>query len=178
MRVAAEVARPVGAAARPVLRVVTGGLEMLPQTAGRATPIARGRLFILLVGVLAAGLIYINVGKLEYGDGYAKYSARSLDLQRQNTALRSRIANLNSAERIKLYAERQGMKVPVPEQFTYLKSRRGDALRASRGLAVPLAHAVPGEISPTAATGATATVGAVTTAPEAAPTATDTGAGL
>jgi hypothetical protein len=170
VRVAAEVARPVGAVTRPVLRVVSGGLEMLPQAASRATPIARGRLFILLVGVLAAGLIYINVGKLEYGDGYAKYAARSLDLQRENTALRSKIADLNSAQRIKRYAERQGMKVPAPEQFTYLKAKRGDALRASRGYAAPLTSATPGASSPSAATGSTGIVGADVSA--------ETGSGL
>lgn len=153
-RVVAEVARPVGAVTRPVLRVVSGGLEALPNAAGRATPVARGRLLILLAGVLAAGLIYINVGKLESGDGYGKYSARSAELQRENTVLRSRIANLNTAERIKRYAQRQGMTVPKPEQYKYLRSKRGDALKASRGLSVPLSSARPGDSAPTVETGA------------------------
>jgi hypothetical protein len=153
-RVVAEVARPVGAVTRPMLRVVSGGLEALPQAASRATPVARGRLLILLAGVLAAGLIYINVGKLEYGDGYGKYSARSQQLQRENTVLRSRIANLNTAERIKQYAMHQGMTVPAPEQFEYLHSKRGDALKASRNLTAPLSHASPGDSAPTVETGA------------------------
>lgn len=161
-RVVAEVARPVGAVTRPVLRVVSGGLEALPNAAGRATPVARGRLLILLAGVLAAGLIYINVGKLEYGDGYGKYSARSAELQRENTVLRSRIANLNTAERIKRYAQRQGMTVPKPEQYEYLRSKRGDAVKASRGLSVPLSQARPGDSAPTVETGAS---GAVSSTP-------------
>lgn len=161
-RVVAEVARPVGAVTRPVLRVVSGGLEALPNAAGRATPVARGRLLILLAGVLAAGLIYINVGKLEYGDGYGKYSARSAELQRENTVLRSRIANLNTAERIKQYAQRQGMTVPKPEQYKYLRSKRGDAVKASRGLSLPLSSARPGDSAPTVETGAS---GAVTSTP-------------
>lgn len=161
-RVVAEVARPVGAVTRPVLRVVSGGLEALPNAAGRATPVARGRLLILLAGVLAAGLIYINVGKLEYGDGYGKFSARSAELQRENTVLRSRIANLNTAERIKQYAQRQGMTVPKPEQYKYLRSKRGDAVKASRGLSVPLTSARPGDSAPTVETGAS---GAVTSTP-------------
>lgn len=161
-RVVAEVARPVGAVTRPVLRVVSGGLEALPNAAGRATPVARGRLLILLAGVLAAGLIYINVGKLEYGDGYGKYSARSAELQRENTVLRSRIANLNTAERIKQYAQRQGMVVPKPEQYKYLRSKRGDAAKATRGLSAPLSSARPGDSAPTVETGAS---GAVTSTP-------------
>ena len=161
-RVVAEVARPVGAVTRPVLRVVSGGLEALPNAAGRATPVARGRLLILLAGVLAAGLIYINVGKLEYGDGYGKFSARSAELQRENTVLRSRIANLNTAERIKQYAQRQGMTVPKPEQYKYLRSKRGDAVKASRGLVAPLSSARPGDSAPTVETGAS---GIVTSTP-------------
>lgn len=157
-RVVAEVARPVGAVTRPVLRVVSGGLEALPQAAGRATPVARGRLLIVVAGLLAAGLIYINVGRLEYGDGYSKYSARAQDLQRENTVLRSRIAKLNTAERIKRYAQRQGMTVPKPEQYRYLRSRRGDAVKASRGLSAPLSQARPGDSAPTVETGASDSV--------------------
>jgi hypothetical protein len=145
-----------------MLRVVSGGIEALPQAASRATPVARGRLLILFAGVLAAGLIYINVGKLEYGDGYGKYSARSQQLQRENTVLRSRIANLNAAERIQEYAKRQGMTVPKPEQYKYLHSKRGDALKASRGLTAPLIHATPGDSAPSVETGAS---GVVTSTP-------------
>jgi hypothetical protein len=161
VRVVQEAARPVGAVTRPVLRVVSGGLEALPRAAGRATPVARGRLLILLAGVLAAGLIYINVGKLEYGDGYAKYADRAVELQRENTQLRSRIANLSSAERIQRYAAGHGMMVPAPEQYTYLRPHRGDALKGSRGYSAPLVHAAP-------STGVTASTGVP--APDAAAT--------
>lgn len=165
-RVLEEVVRPVGAVTRPVLRAVSGGLEAIPGAAGRATPVARSRLLILIVGLLAAGLIYINVGRLEYGDGYAKYAERSLELQRENTVLRSRIANLGAAQRIKLYAERQGMVMPAPEQFEYLRHRRNDAERAARGYSAPLTSAVPNPPGASAQTGAA-------TGPSAA-----TGAGL
>lgn len=152
-RVVQEVARPVGAVTRPVLRVVSGGLEAIPNAAGRATPATRSRLLILLAGALAAGLIYINVGKLEAGDGYAKYAERSVELQRENTQLRSRIANLRAAERIKLYAEKQGLVMPAPEQFEYLKRRRGDAERAARNYVAPVTAAKPTAPGATAATG-------------------------
>ena len=85
--------------------------------------------------------------------------------------LRSRIASLNAAERIQAYAERQGMVFPAPEQFEYLRSRRGDALKASRGMTAPLTRATPGSTVPTAETGA------VNVAPAPAPTVA-TGAGL
>lgn len=157
LRVAQVAVRPARAVTRPALRVVSGGLATLPQAAGRATPIARGRALILLAGLMAAGLIYINVGKLEAGDGYSGYAARALELQRQNTILRSRIADLNSAARIQHYAEQRGMIVPGPDQYTYLKARRGDALKAARGYTAPIAPTTPsaGSTSTTGATSAT-----------------------
>jgi hypothetical protein len=161
VRVVQEVARPVGAITRPVLRLVGGGIEAIPQAAGRATPATRGRLLIMLVGALAAGLIYINVGRLEAGDGFAKYQERSLELQRENTALRSRITNLRAADRIKSYARMQGLVMPAPQQFSYLKSRRGDALKAAENYSAPVSSARP--LPP----GASAAVGAGPTAPVA-----------
>lgn len=164
VRIAHEVARPARAVTRPVLRVVTGGLEAIPSAAGRATPATRGRLLILLAGALAAGLIYINVGKLEAGDSYAQYSARSLELQRQNTVLRSRIANLGAAERIRHYAAGQGLVMPAPEQFDYLRHRRGDAERAANNLTAPVSSARPITPGATAATGASAATGTAVSA--------------
>lgn len=167
LRVAQVAVRPARAVTRPALRLVGGGLATIPQAAGRATPIARGRMLILLAGLMAAGLIYINVGKLEAGDGYSGYAARALELQRENTILRSRIADLNSAARIQRYAQQRGMIVPGPDQYTYLHTRRGDALKAARGYTAPIAPTTPSAGS-TAATGAGMTNG---------PTAA-TGAGL
>lgn len=146
VRVAQEVARPVSVVTRPVLRVVSGGLEAIPHAASRTTPATRGRLLILLAGALAAGLIWVNVAKLEAGDGYASYTQRSLQLQRENTQLQSQIANLGSAERIKRYALRQGMVMPAPDQFSYLKTRSGDAQRAARS------YKAPTPVTPPAAT--------------------------
>ena len=114
-----------------------------------------------------AGLWEFPGGKLEAGDGYSGYAARALELQRQNTILRSRIADLNSAARIQRYAQQRGMIVPGPDQYTYLHTRRGDALKAARGYTAPIAPTTPSAGS-TAATGAGMTNG---------PTAA-TGAGL
>jgi hypothetical protein len=154
VRVATEVARP---AARPVLRVITGGIDKLP-TSANVQPYARGRIMIMIAAILGAGLIYINVGKLQAGDGYSKYSARSQVLQRENTALRAKVAFLSSPERIQKFAQEFGMVPPVPEQFKYLHTKRGDALKAMKNYTAPAAVGA----SPTAA-GSTAATGAVDT---------------
>jgi hypothetical protein len=119
-----------------MLRVVAGGLDRIPS-ASSAQPFMRGRMLILIAGILAAGLIYINVGKLEGGDAYGRYAARSLELQRENTTLRARVAHLSSAERIKQFAKRFGMISPAPEQYKYLHPKRGDALRSVRNYTAP-----------------------------------------
>lgn len=171
-RVVQEVAKPVGAAARPMLRVVTGGLEKIPAATSSASPLMRGRALIAIAGLLAAGLIYINVGKLEYGDGYGRYTQRSTELQRENTILRAAIARRSTPERIQRYAQKMGMISPVPEQFEFLKQRRGDAIKAAKGYTAPTPVA-PTPTAPPAATAPSPTVapGATTTpAPTAAPT--------
>jgi hypothetical protein len=131
-----DVARPAAAAAAPMLRVVAGGLDRVP-TASVARPAARGRILIVVAGLLAAGLIYINVGKLEAGDGYGRYAQRALELQRDNTILRGNVARLSSSERIVRRARTLGMVMPQPEQFKYLHTRRGDALKAVRTYTAP-----------------------------------------
>lgn len=135
-RAVVDVARPAAAAAKPMLRVVTGGLEKLPAGPG-AQAAARGRILIVIAGLLAAGLIYINVGKLEAGDGYARYAQRSLELQRENTIIQSKVAALESSERIGRRAKKLGMVMPQPEQFKYLRSRANDPLRAIRNYTTP-----------------------------------------
>ena len=147
VRVASEVARPAAAAAaRPMLQVITGGLEKLPS-GGSVKPFAKGRAMIMIAAVLGAGLIYINVGKLEAGDGYGKYAARSAELQRQNIALKARVSYLQSPERIQTYAKRFGMVSPLPEQFEYLRTKRGDAIKGTKNYSAPTVTGA----SPTAA---------------------------
>lgn len=165
-RAVAVAAKPVGAAARPMLRVVNGGLDRLPTAKESTSPFARGRILIMIVGVLAAGLIYINVGKLEYGDGYGKYAQRSLELQRENTALRAQIARRSTPERIQRYAQKMGMISPVPEQFEYLDPRRGDALKAAKGYKAPSPVApAPSSQTPNGAAPSPTTSTPVTPAP-------------
>lgn len=137
LRAAAEVAPRAAAAARPMLEVLSGGLDRLPS--GTAAAAGRGRVLILIAGLLAAGLIYINVGKLQAGDGYARYAERALQLQRENTIKRAQIAHLASSERIVALAKKQGLTMPHPEQFTYVRGRSGDPLKAIRTYTTPVA---------------------------------------
>jgi hypothetical protein len=178
VRVASEVARPAAAAARPMLRVITGGLDRLPS-GGAVKPFAKGRIMIMIAAVLGAGLIYINVGKLEAGDGYGKFAARSAELQRQNIALRARVSYLQSPERIKTYATRFGMVSPLPEQFKYVHAKPGDALKAMKHYSAPTSTgasptaASDQQASTTVPTNETPVSGTETTTPVQSPAATN-----
>jgi cell division protein FtsL len=119
-----------------MLRVVSGGLDRLP--AGEAAgPIARGRVLILIAAVLAAGLVYVNVGALEAGDSFGRSSLRATELQRENTQLRAKIAQLGSTDRIQKRAAKLGLQMPVPEQFAFVRADDGDPLRATRTYTAP-----------------------------------------
>ncbi|MFY9488141.1 MAG: hypothetical protein WAP35_05540, partial [Solirubrobacterales bacterium] len=175
-RAVTDVARPAAAAARPVLRVVAGGLDKIP-TSTVAGPTARGRLLILIASILAAGLIYINVGKLEAGDGYGRYAARSTELARDNTILRAKVAQLGSSERIERYARKLGLVMPQPEQFKFVRGKRGDPLKAIRTYtapttATPLVNtpSTPQSTSPASGTGTADPVQGGATTPPAAVT--------
>ncbi len=154
-----------------MLRVVSGGLERLPA-GDVAGPVARGRTLILIAALLAAGLVYINVGALEAGDGFGRYSLRATELQRHNTQLRARIAQLGSTERIQKQAGVLGLQMPAPEQFTFVRADGGDPLRALRTYTTPL----PKVSAPVTAPPVAAPVAAPPTGPPAAAGAPAVGA--
>lgn len=131
-----------------MLRVVSGGLDRIPG-GEMSGPVARGRTLIVVAALLAAGLVYINVGSLEAGDGFGRDSQRATELQRQNTQLRARIAQLGSTDRIQKRAQALGLQMPAPEQFTFVRADDGDPLRALRTYGVPLPKAaVPNAAMP------------------------------
>ncbi|MBJ7348018.1 MAG: hypothetical protein JHC87_05555 [Thermoleophilaceae bacterium] len=137
----ARTGKQVVRAARPMLRVVAGGLDRLPAE-NVAGGIARGRSLILVAALLCVGLVYVSVGSLEAGDGFGRYSKRAIELQRQNTQLRARLAQLDSPERIQRLAVRNGMMMPVPEQFSFVRGRERDALKAVKTYGAPTTEPV------------------------------------
>ncbi len=161
-----------------MLRVVSGGLDRLPA-GDVAGPVARGRVLILIAAVLAAGLVYVNVGALEAGDSLGRSSLSAAELQRENTQLRAKIAQLGSTDRIQKRAAKLGLQMPVPEQFTFVRADAGDPLRATRTYTAPQ-PAPPPALGPSAATGLAVGQAPVTTGPTAtlgAPVGEPEGAG-
>lgn len=179
--------RAVTAPARPG----TGTFERL-----RALPdhrmvdrLLRGRACIWLIGLLLGGIVAVQVSLLKLNAGISHAVETSGTLQRENAALESEIARLDSGERIRAAAVRAGMVDPAAGDTRYLRAGPGDAARAARRMQPPSPEAdavmangghAPGVTPLTTATGTAAvtpTAGATpapvaTATPAPAPTAT------
>src|SRR5438128_7641019 len=97
-----------------------------------------GRAWIVLIGVLLAGIVFFNVSLLGLNQGITRDSERAQALEQQNTQLRLQVASLASSERIQQLAEKKGMVMPAAGQVVYLRSRvRSDARRALARMVAP-----------------------------------------
>jgi cell division protein FtsB len=129
-------------AAPALARVAQGGASLLLDN------ILRGRAWVFVVGVLLAGIVFLNVSVLELNRGIAHTAAKSETLERTNSRLRDRVAKLDSAERIQRAAEARGFVLPQPGDVTYVDPRLGrDARLAVKRLAQP----APEPVVPTTA---------------------------
>jgi len=156
---------------------------MLPVSAisgiadsGFVVGMARGRAWIVVLGVLLCGIVAINVVGLSLSAAGSETSTKIDELQQQNSVLRARIANRLSSERISEAAAALGLQVPAPDAVDYLRTRRSDAERAAERLAggeiATGAPVAPVDVTTTGpATTGTAPVDPATTAPTTSTTA-------
>ena len=104
--------------ARPLARAAqSGGSVVLDR-------LLRGRAWVVLIGVLLAGIVFLNVSVLELNRGIAQTDTAAEKLERKNSVLRERVAALDSTERIQERAEARGLVLPPPGEVTYLKPNR------------------------------------------------------
>jgi hypothetical protein len=145
------------AAQRVVTRVAQGSATLLLDS------ILRGRAWVALVGALLAGIVFLNVSVLELNRGIASTSARTAKLERANSRIRGKVADLGSAERIQSMAEARGYILPLPGEVTYLRPGASDARRAAARVSQP------GAQSPEPGAAVTTTAPTTTTAPSTLP---------
>jgi len=135
----------------------------------------RGRGWIALIGALLVGVVFLNVGLLDRGNGVARDAERVEELGRENAELRSAVARLGSSERIQRVAAERGLVLPEPGDVRYLRANRKlDAKRAAARIAPPQATAEatpPPRVEPANPQAQDGTPGAVTD-PTAAPPVT------
>jgi cell division protein FtsL len=169
--------QPPPAAALP-LRLVRGpaGRAARARAAGVLDALLSGRAWIALIGVLLAGIVFLNVDLLQRGRRIAATAERSAELTRENARLRSELGELGSAERIQEAAAQQGMVLPLPGDVRYVRARPArDARLAARRTSAPTYTAAPAARSQELF--AEPADGALATAPFGAATGATTGAG-
>jgi cell division protein FtsB len=151
--------RSTAPAASPVARVLNSrGMPLVDR-------ILRGPAWVVMLGVLLAGIVFLNVSVLELNRGIASTDAKSAELERNNSALRTRVAKLDSGQRIQELAAERGYVMPQPGDVTFLRGRPSDAKLAAQRTAPPA-----DSLNPT-----TGTTG-VTTAPTSSTTTPTTAA--
>jgi cell division protein FtsL len=194
--------RMSGAAARAAAR---GGGVALPRvfdapfarslrarTSGVMGALLAGRGWIILIGVLLAGIVFFNVDLLRMNREIALTAEKSTVLKRENARLRRQAALLGSSERIQDAAAELGMVLPGAGDVRYLKAHpEFDARKAARSIteptdmaalpapvvtaAPPATTATPPATTDPAGTDPTAAVqGTTTTDPAASPPTTTT----
>lgn len=110
----------------------TGAREQLRARAGQVLDrLLRGRAWVMLVGGLLAGIVFLNVTVLELNRGIAQSAQRAATLEQQNSVLRSRLAGVESAESIQRAAEALGYVLPQPGDITYLHPNPSRDARAA-----------------------------------------------
>ncbi|HEV3379260.1 MAG TPA: hypothetical protein VG126_18450, partial [Thermoleophilaceae bacterium] len=138
----------------------------LPRGARILDALLTGRLWIGLVGVLLAGIVFFNVDLLQMNREITQMADRATQLKRQNDRLRHDYARLASSERIQEAAAALGLVYPAAGEVRYLESDpKIDAHKASKRIIPPADSATPAPTQPTeiTPTDPAATIPATTT---------------
>jgi cell division protein FtsL len=115
----------------PVARVLNSrGMPLLDRT-------LRGPAWVVMLGALLAGIVFLNVSVLELNRGIARTDTKSAQLERVNSALRARVAKLDSGERIQELAAARGFVMPQPGDVTYVRERASNPALAAERIAPP-----------------------------------------
>jgi cell division protein FtsL len=150
-------ARRVSGHARPVAHPAA-----LPRGARVLDALLTGRIWIGLIGVLLAGIVFFNVDLLQMNREITQMAEKATQIKRENDRLRHDYARLASSERIQEAAAALGLVYPAAGEVRYLESKpKLDAHNASKRIIAPSEAVTPEPIAPTTTT---------TTAPQATTT--------
>jgi cell division protein FtsL len=125
-----------------------------------------GRLWIGLIGVLLAGIVFFNVDLLQMNREITQMADKATQIKRHNDRLRHDYARLASSERIQEAAAALGLVYPAAGEVRYLEAKpKRDAHNASKRITAPTGTAAPAPIAPTQPAPATTTPPTTTTLP-------------
>jgi cell division protein FtsL len=133
---------------KPATRVAA-----LPRGARVLDALLTGRLWIGLIGVLLAGIVFFNVDLLQMNREITQMADKATAIKRENDRLRHDYARLASSERIQEAAAALGLVYPAAGEVRYLESKpKRDVHNASKRIVAPSETATPAPIAPTATT--------------------------
>lgn len=124
-------ARPQGKGAKAAARIAA-----IPRSPF-VDRLLTGRIWIVLLAALLAGIVFANVALLEMNAGIARTTEKVAALKRENSRLRLEAAELGSSERIQRAAADLGLVLPAPGDVRYLQARPGDAALALKRMSEP-----------------------------------------
>jgi cell division protein FtsL len=137
-------ARRVSGNARPAARPAA-----LPRGARVLDALLTGRIWIGLIGVLLAGIVFFNVDLLQMNREITQMADKAAQIKRENDRLRHDYARLASSERIQEAAAALGLVYPAAGEVRYLKSKpKLDAHNASQRIIAPSEEATPAPAAP------------------------------
>ena len=129
----------------------------LPRGARVLDALLTGRIWIGLIGVLLAGIVFFNVDLLQMNREITQMADEATQIKRENDRLRHDYARLASSERIQEAALELGLVYPAAGEVRYLASKpKLDAHNASKRIIAPSEAATP-EPTPTSTTPPTTT---------------------
>jgi hypothetical protein len=145
-RAAAPSRKPAARATAP--RRTPAGGHLIPLAVGRTAVAVRGlpdsglmvrltrrRAWIVVLGLLLAGIVALNVATLSFSATAGKIEADIETLAQENSVLRSRLAKRLSNDRVEAAASAGGMVAPGPTEITYREAGREAISAAAQRLA-------------------------------------------
>jgi cell division protein FtsB len=130
--------------------------------------VLRGPAWVVMLGALLAGIVFLNVSVLELNRGIARTDAKSAELERTNSGLRARVAKLDNGERIQQLAAARGFVMPQPGDVTYVNGRSSNERLAAQRITPPAPATPTSSTTPTT----TSTTPTSTTPTSTTPTST------
>jgi cell division protein FtsL len=122
----------------------------LPRGARILDALLTGRIWIGLIGVLLAGIVFFNVDLLQMNREITQMADKATQIKRENDRLRHDYARLASSERIQEAAAALGLVYPAAGEVRYLESKpKLDAHNASERIIAPSEAATPEPITTT-----------------------------
>lgn len=96
--------------------------------------LTRGRLWILLIGVLLVGIVAVNVLSLSFSASASRMASQSDAIERDISALRAKLAMDVTSNQVEATAQQLGFVVPPPGQIRYVDPSTDDVATAAARL--------------------------------------------